>query len=193
MPAFEPNERAALLSRAAEGVRRIYCTEITSCDILLLLGGDEKLALIPTMAQSSRLRLHRVYLGYLYVCSYHYNWCVHPISHCIYLTFFSRLLSLATMKTKRKMYPTSPAPSEPTSITCTPTLQLTTSFTILVGMPFWMITPYESLSRSWRLPTGRRFNVQGRSSSSTSLASKYVFQEGKYRRQRRRRSLPYVI
>jgi len=32
-----------LLSRAAEGVRRIYCTEITSCDVLPLLGGDEKL------------------------------------------------------------------------------------------------------------------------------------------------------
>ena len=43
MSAFDPNERAALLSRAAEGVRRIYCTEITSCDILPLLGGDEKL------------------------------------------------------------------------------------------------------------------------------------------------------
>ena len=142
--------------------------------ILVKSSISTNVALIPAMAQLSQLQLHRVYFGCLYVCTYHYNWCVHPISHCIYLTFFSRLLSLATMKTKRKMYPTSP---EPTSITCTPTLQLTTSFTILVGMPFLVITPYESLSRSWRLPTGRWFNVQGRSSSSTSssLASKYVF------------------
>ena len=44
MPAFNPDEKAALLSRAAEGVRRIYCTEITSCDIVLpLLGENEKL------------------------------------------------------------------------------------------------------------------------------------------------------
>ena len=97
-----------------------------------------------------------------------------------------------TMKTTRKMYPTSPAPSETTSITCTPTLLLTTSFTILVGMPFWVITPYESLSPGWRLPTGRGFNVQGQSSSSTSLASKYVFQEERYQRQRQRPSLPML-
>ena len=43
MPAFNPSEKAALLSRAAEGVRKIYCTEITSCDILPLLGEEEKL------------------------------------------------------------------------------------------------------------------------------------------------------
>jgi hypothetical protein len=43
MPAFNPDEKAALLSRAAEGVRKIYCTEITSCNILPLLGGNEKL------------------------------------------------------------------------------------------------------------------------------------------------------
>ena len=35
MPAFDPNEKAALLSRGAEGARRIYCTDkdITSCDV----------------------------------------------------------------------------------------------------------------------------------------------------------------
>ena len=43
MPAFYPNEKAALLSCAAEDVRKIYCTEITSCDILPLLGEDKKL------------------------------------------------------------------------------------------------------------------------------------------------------
>ena len=43
MPAFDPHEKAALLNRAGEGIRRIYCTEITSCDILPLLGGGEKL------------------------------------------------------------------------------------------------------------------------------------------------------
>ena len=43
MPAFDPDEKAALLNRAAEGIRKIYCTEITSRDILPLLGGDEKL------------------------------------------------------------------------------------------------------------------------------------------------------
>ena len=43
MPAFDPETKAILLSRAAEGVRRIYCTEIISCDILPLLSGDEKL------------------------------------------------------------------------------------------------------------------------------------------------------
>ena len=43
MPAFDPDEKAALLGRAAEGVRRICYTEITSCDILPLLSGDEKL------------------------------------------------------------------------------------------------------------------------------------------------------
>ena len=42
MPAFD-NKRAVLLSHAVDGVRRIYCTEITSCDILPLLGRDEKL------------------------------------------------------------------------------------------------------------------------------------------------------
>ena len=43
MPAFDPDKKAALLGRAVEGVRRICCTEITSCDILPLLSGDEKL------------------------------------------------------------------------------------------------------------------------------------------------------
>ena len=41
MPAFDPDEKVALLGHAAEGVKRICCTEITSCDILTLLSGDE--------------------------------------------------------------------------------------------------------------------------------------------------------
>jgi hypothetical protein len=43
MPAFDPNKKVVLLSRAAEAVRRIYCTEIMACNILPLLDGDEKL------------------------------------------------------------------------------------------------------------------------------------------------------
>ena len=43
MLAFDPDEKAALLGCAAEDVRRICCIEITSCNILPLLSGDEKL------------------------------------------------------------------------------------------------------------------------------------------------------
>jgi hypothetical protein len=100
MPAFDPNEKAALLSRAAEGVRRIYCTDITSCDVLPLLGGEEKLS--------------------------------------------GTVIDAILKKYQRSQ-----------------------------GAPL--------------------FNVQRRSSSSTSLASKYVFQEGKCRRRRQRSSLPQVI
>lgn len=43
MPAFDPDEKATLLSRIVGVVRRTYCTEIISCGILPLLNGDEKI------------------------------------------------------------------------------------------------------------------------------------------------------
>ncbi|KAJ3502810.1 hypothetical protein NLJ89_g8719 [Agrocybe chaxingu] len=42
-PNLIAEEKADLLSRAAEGVRRIHCTEITSCDILPFLDDGQKL------------------------------------------------------------------------------------------------------------------------------------------------------
>jgi len=117
------------------------------------------------------------YLGCLYMCTHLYNWSVYLISQCIYLTFLFQTLGSDDDEDEEENVP---------DFTCTlrnnkyhlhTMLQRTTSFTILVGMPFWVITSYESLSRSRRLPTGRRFNVQGPSSSSTFPPSKYVFRQ----------------
>jgi len=131
MPAFGPNEKAALLSReAAEGARRIYCTDITSCNILPLLSGDEKLGGTVIDAILKKYQ---------------------ELSEIAGSTHWAVLSSWLGPLVEGR-----------------------------VEMPFWVITSCESLSRRRWLPTGRLFNVQRRSSSSTSLASKYAFQEGKY-------------
>jgi len=43
MSLFDAETKAALLRRASEGTRRIQCTEITSCDIMPIIQGNEKL------------------------------------------------------------------------------------------------------------------------------------------------------
>ncbi|KAF8161385.1 hypothetical protein B0H34DRAFT_796185 [Crassisporium funariophilum] len=43
MSVFDPEKKAALLRKAAEGMRRIHCTEILSCDVIPFIEGREKL------------------------------------------------------------------------------------------------------------------------------------------------------